>query len=124
MTSQSLFTHNNPFLEQDAQDPLYGFDEYENRRQAELLANAEADAKKKKSRKRCRKQSVSYVISNAARRGHRVIKLQIFDYDEKNDVNCESVRVQYVVVDPIDEVMDLTENVIKKISKKLYDQNL
>lgn len=78
--------------------------------------------KKEKSLKRKQKDSMSYIISKAPRKGHRLIKIQVLDYDQRLNTNySESVRVQYTVVDPIDEIMDLTENIVNKICKKLSE---
>lgn len=78
--------------------------------------------KKETSSKRKQKDSMSYVISKAPRKGHRLIKIQVLDYNQRQNANySESVRVQYTVVDPIDEVMDLTESIVNKICKKLSD---
>ncbi|KAG7294795.1 hypothetical protein JYU34_017045 [Plutella xylostella] len=85
-----------------------------------------ADGGKRKSkptRKRTAKESTlkSYVVSKAVKRGHRLVKIEVFDLNECQDTNSENavLSAQYVVVDPVDEVMDMAENIVNKISKKM-----
>lgn len=101
------------------QDPLAGWDEHNERMKKQLAAEAAVKKKEIKIKKRKNKESLSYVISKMPQRGRRVIKIQIYEYDERLDSNCESVRVQYSSADVCDEIMDLAETIVGKISKKI-----
>lgn len=142
MDSQDLFF-------QCAQDPLEGFTQHfeELKRQDALKAEASATSIKQSKEKTLKKKGAgiltksckrkvtdrvkkSYIISKEARHGHRLIQINIFDLSECCEKNNEltldsensSVSVQYVVLDPIDEILDLTENVINKISKQICNR--
>lgn len=66
----------------------------------------------------------SFVINNEASKGNRLIKIQILDISEtmpENDESNENIilNAQYVANDGYDEIIESTESVINKISKKL-----
>lgn len=111
---------------QCAQDPLAGWDEFIAGKRREELATAKlAEAavfNKRKTRKRSKKDQVSFVVSKAQRKGYRILKIQISDFDERQNSYTESVRVQYVVTEQMDDIMDSAQNIINKISKRLYDE--
>ncbi|KAG7294968.1 hypothetical protein JYU34_006886 [Plutella xylostella] len=81
----------------------------------------------KTSRKRTAKEMMtsSFVKCNTMRKGNRVIKIEVYDLNECQDTTSESavVSCQWVCEDPMDEILDLTENLIKKITKKMCDNN-
>lgn len=66
--------------------------------------------------------STSFVMSKT-RKGSRLIKIQVLDLMEKDGENI-IVSAQHAVIDPIDEILDITENLIKKISKKLCNDSI
>jgi hypothetical protein len=73
-----------------------------------------------------------FVINNKAGKGSRLIKIQIIDIKDgvtdQNDDQNEKVllNAQYVANDGYDDIIDSTEEVINKISKKMcgYSVNL
>lgn len=76
----------------------------------------------------------SFVISKEARRGNRVVQIKIFDFTEctepnklssdESDSEYLSLSAQYVVSDPVDEILDSAESIIHKISKEICKRNL
>lgn len=77
----------------------------------------------------------SYVISKEFHRGQRLIKIKIYDFTESVSDNIDltsddsdseflSVSAQYVVKNPVDEILDSTENIINKISKEISKRHL
>lgn len=77
--------------------------------------------KRKRSRRESRQlssKSSSYVITDTPQLT-RLIKIEIFDL--KSDSKKAQVSCQWICEEPIDEILDLTENVIKKISKKISE---
>lgn len=65
-----------------------------------------------------------FVINNEAGKGSKLIRIQIIDIkDGVPDLNEQDEKVllsaQYVANDGYDEIIDCTEGVINKISKKL-----
>lgn len=66
----------------------------------------------------------TFVINNESTKGSRLIKIQIIDISETKQENEESneniiLNAQYVASDGYDEIIESTESVINKISKKL-----
>lgn len=117
---------------QYAQDPNEGVTEYlqELRNQAAELKKIEQ--KKEAAKKRSGISSSSFVISKA-KKGIRMIRIQVLDLENNTSTYSSSecsdsaenvmLSAQYVLSDTFDEIMDLTENVIRKISKKLTSDN-
>lgn len=71
----------------------------------------------------------SFVINNEAGKGNKLVKIQIIDIrDGVPDTNDQDEKVllsaQYVANDGYDEIVDCTEGVINKISKKLCGYSL
>lgn len=69
----------------------------------------------------------SYIINREIRRGQRLIQIKIYDLmegDESDSLDSESeiISAQYVVMDPIDEILDSTENLINRISKQICNR--
>lgn len=85
--------------------------------------------------RKAQKLTESYVISRERIRGIRLIKISVCDLrseppasfvqESGGTVDEDSVvlSAQYVVTDSVDEIMDLTETVIRKITKKLCSDN-
>jgi hypothetical protein len=129
-----------------AQDPLNGFtqrmQDWENEDLMKLKPNKGSKKRKylehqtKNKRGSAKDQArKSYVISKELRRGHRLIKIKIFDFTESvseqidltsddSDSEFLSVSAQYVVKNPVDEVLDSTENIINKISKEISKRHM
>lgn len=66
----------------------------------------------------------TFVINNEAKKGNRLVKIQIIDISEtmpENEESDENITLiaQYVASDGYDEIIESTESVINKISKKL-----
>lgn len=66
----------------------------------------------------------SFVKTKLERNGHRLIKIKVYDMNESPEVNNSEndgamISAQYVVVEPYDDIMDQTECLVSKISKKL-----
>lgn len=121
---------------QYAQDPL-GFREDEEEEEVSELfkkvTSAKTKAKPNKPKPRLNKivkrsargHPPSFVINNEAAKGNRLVKIQIINISDsvpdQNDETGENVLLsaQYVASDGYDEIIDSTESVINKISKKL-----
>lgn len=103
-----------------AQNPLEDYDE--------VAASVEARqaSRKRKSQKK-RKASSSYIITKIPRKGRHKIKIEIIDLNPQigSSTPLENVAVsaQYIVCDVVDEIMDMSENLIKKICKKVCDDS-
>lgn len=59
-------------------------------------------------------------------KGRRLIKIEVLDLtggtaEEGEDSENVILSAQYVVSDPIDSIMDQTENLVNKISKSMFD---
>lgn len=71
----------------------------------------------------------SHVISKASNKGVRLIQIKIIDLTNEPANECSDeednvvISAQYVVSDAVDEIMDMSESVIRKISKKLCNDN-
>lgn len=127
---------------QYAQDPLEGFSQRfpmippvttpmtinETKREKRHKKKRDLTQRKK------RVLSKSFVISKESR-GSKLIQIKIIDLStpsiptaycesECDDEDRTSVSAQYVVKEPYDEILDLTNNIIKKISKRLSDDVL
>lgn len=128
-----------------AQDPLNGFTQrMKDWEHEELMTTTPHKGKKKRrcqepptKNKRSSKNQAqkSYVISKELRRGQRLIKIKIYDFTEsvseqidltsdESDSEFLSVSAQYVVKNPVDEILDATENIINKISKEISKRHL
>lgn len=125
-------------FEQYAQDPLANFDE-----DYPVLARLQREPKKKKVAKRNvrengtqnktnRKEVSSFVINKQPIRGSRLIRIQVLDLEtrpqeeDSGDTDEEKILLsaQYVVRNDVyDDVMDDTEDLINKISKKICVNN-
>lgn len=80
--------------------------------------------KNKPSRKRqADDDTTSFVIRKSPRKGHRLVKIEVIDLNRSSDSECVILKAQYVVMDPVDEIIDLTENLVRKISKTMCDSN-
>lgn len=86
-------------------------------------------SKKPRTRRECLKQKSSlpnycesYVINNEKKKGLRLIQVQVLDISEQepaSDNQNVMLSAQYVVTEPVDYVMEETQSLINKISKKL-----
>ncbi|KAL0839206.1 hypothetical protein ABMA28_015978 [Loxostege sticticalis] len=86
--------------------------------------------------KKRRSSAKSYVINRERLRGIRLIQIRVSDLT--SEPSCSTVRdpehsdsednvvlsAQYVVTEHNDEIMDMTDSIIRKISKKLCRDNL
>lgn len=127
--------NNNQLFYSEGNYSTYFDDLVNQRRQNEDLPNNQVAAtlKKTKKRKLSSDSSSSYIIRRNGSRGRYLIKLNVFDVKDKdcenvrdviNDNNNACVSVQYVVRENYDEVMDITETLIKKISNNLNDADM
>jgi hypothetical protein len=90
--------------------------------------------KRPKNKNRNNRAKKSFVISKEARRGNRVVQIKIYDFTEctepielssdESDGEYLSLSAQYVVNDPVDEILDSAESLIHKISKEICKRNL
>lgn len=116
------------YLLQCAQDPLAGWDEFEKQQREEQEEAVRMEASKtkssaKKGRKRTNMEMASYIFSKSPFKGRKIIKLQVYDYDAGANTYNEIIKLQHVVVDPFhDEVLNLTETLITKVSRKLREE--
>ncbi|KAL0810591.1 hypothetical protein ABMA28_006810 [Loxostege sticticalis] len=92
--------------------------------------------RKAETKKKRRSSAKSYVINRERLRGIRLIQIRVSDLT--SEPSCSTVRdpehsdsednvvlsAQYVVTEHNDEIMDMTDSVIRKISKKLCRDNL
>lgn len=86
-------------------------------------------SKKPKVRRQKRKQTPTYqsfVINNEKKKGVRLIQVQVLDINDQQEPAAPDGEVvvmsaQYVVTEPVDYIMDETQALINKISKKLCD---
>lgn len=69
----------------------------------------------------------SYVKTKYEGNGHRLIKIKIYDLIKSPQILCEndgaSVVAQYVVTELFDDILDQTETLVNKISKRLCNDN-
>lgn len=63
----------------------------------------------------------SFVICKKPRRGRRLIKIEVFDLTEESSSDVPALSAQHLVVDPIDEISDMTNNIVKHIFKRISD---
>lgn len=75
--------------------------------------------RKNKSMKR-RIPNTNYVMSKMPSKGNRLIRVQVFDLTMPEKEGA-TMSAQYHMTEPFDEIMDLTEKIISKISKKISD---
>lgn len=109
---------------QCAQDPLAGFDEAYpeiayNQRCVERQVKKKRDSAKKKILNR------SHIISKKSKRGQKIIQIKIIDISNPEDSDDNIiVNTQYVVSEVVDDILDHTEAVVRKISKKICDESM
>lgn len=65
-------------------------------------------------------KSSSYVYNELTEKGHHLVKIAVYDLCEENSEKAV-LNAQYVVRDIVDEVMDMVENIIRIISKKVCE---
>ncbi|KAH9636829.1 hypothetical protein HF086_017072 [Spodoptera exigua] len=70
----------------------------------------------------------SFVLNNEKKKGVRLIQVQVLDINEQQepatpDGEVVVMSAQYVVTEPVDYVMDETQALINKISKKLCEDH-
>lgn len=68
--------------------------------------------------------TTSYVINKQRGKGKKLIKIKVYDLEEEASSSFESDKVvltaaKYVVQHSADEIMDLTDHILSKISRKL-----
>lgn len=70
--------------------------------------------------------NLSYVSRKRNRNGHHLIKINISELIPGTKCRGfeETTDVQYIVEDGFDEIMENTENLVRKIVKKLSDDNI
>lgn len=89
---------------------------------------------------KARSTAKSYVMHRQRTKGLRLIQIKVFDIANEptgsfrsvtresdvygNEEDNMMLSAQYVVSEAVDEIMDMTETVIRKISKKLCSDNL
>lgn len=80
------------------------------------------------SRKRCNDdvdKSSSFVRRKLTRKGTHLIKVEVIDLNEQHssdgDLPSPTLSARHVVLDPGDDIMDMVETLINKISKKISD---
>ena len=72
-----------------------------------------------RKRKQASRNISSFIISQPPRRGVRLIKVKVYDLCGDNEKAV--ISVQYVQLDAIDEIMDLTDNLVQKMSKNILN---
>jgi hypothetical protein len=116
----------NPFPDDDGDDDV-------NIDLVNKIVNASQKQKTKKKQtkiqNKVQKRSVpgqlpSFVINKKPGKGYRLIKIQIInlqdnEYKEVSESEDVILSAQYIADDGFDEIIDSTESVINKISKKL-----
>lgn len=114
---------------QDLED-LYSVQHQENKVSDEKKCKALKNQPKKKILKKPQveiSKKLSYVSRRGQENGHHLIKINI--YELRPGVNCKNVddsvclSAQYVVEDRYDEILDCTENIVRKIVKKISDSD-
>lgn len=89
--------------------------------------------KKKKKKNRLDRKKLnpavlsSYVITKAPKRALRMIKIEIHDLNgPQTSTNSDDsvVSVQYIQSEVVDEIMDLSENLVNKICKKICNDSI
>lgn len=121
---------NEIFFYQDAQDPLEGFSEaYPHLcEQATDTSNTRKRKVNKSYRETSKRRSIvktdSFVVRKEAKHGRKLIQIKVVDLTEgcqTRDIDEDSalISAQYVVTEQVDDILDETERVINKISKKL-----
>lgn len=108
---------------QCAQDPLEGFSE----QFPEFSSKSRQIIKKTKNKRQEVKTSEidqkSFMISKGRNKGHKLIQIKVIDLTSREKEDDIVLSAQYVVKDIVDEVLNDTQNVLKKISKKLCDDD-
>lgn len=114
---------------QDLEDP-YSVQHQENKASDKKKCKALKNKPKKKIHKKSQAEisnNLSYVSRRGNENGHHLIKINI--YELRPGVKCKNVddsvclSAQYVVEDKYDEILDCTENIVRKIVKKLSDSD-
>lgn len=98
----------------------------------QLQNKQKGPTKMKSTKKNNDRAKKSFVMSKDPYRGQRLIQIKIFDFTEcdNENINSEldsdsefiSVSAQYVVKNPVDEILDSTENLINKICKRMCNR--
>ncbi|KOB71782.1 hypothetical protein OBRU01_13313 [Operophtera brumata] len=80
--------------------------------------------KTKTLKRKSHKNKTSFVMNNTTRKGPRLIKIEVRDISVTDDnVDKTILKAQYIVIDHHDEIMDMTESVVNKISKNLCESD-
>lgn len=136
----------NIMLSQYTYDPWEGLtqacqDIVVNNQSGELKASRDKRARRATGAKiKARRTAKSYVMHRQRTKGLRLIQIKVLDLasepavqqrpatreSEESDHDEDNVLLsaQYVVTESVDEIMDMTDTVIRKISKKLCSDNL
>lgn len=96
-----------------------------------LRESKRSKRKVERVKKRAHSSAGSYVFSRDRTNGKRLIQIKVCDLlseracsslrepNEGEDKETLVLSAQYVVQEPVDEIMDFTETLIRKISKRL-----
>ena len=114
---------------QYAQDPLEGF--------SEIFPTTVAKKSKPRRREKTIQTNImkkqrgmrSFVMRKLQRRGTKLIKISVLDLSNDNIISADSendnenviLKAQYIVIDAVDNILDETESLVRKISKSLID---
>lgn len=90
----------------------------------EIKNPSPSQCKSKPSKRKSDKNSTTFVVRKVLKKGHRLIKIEVCDLTFDDNRDNIILSTQYVVEDTVDEIMDFTESVIRKISKKMCDSNM
>lgn len=125
---------------QDAQDPLEGWTQMfppwvvePQHEETPLELKIRKAMENKQKRKRKKRSSFlkhlhntqqSFVIKSPPKKGRRLIKIEIIDFEhemlgEGDSPEDALLSAQYVVSEDMDQIMDQAENLINNISKKI-----
>lgn len=143
-SNASMFSASEPYYSQDSAIPFE--QEFPELRNKPVLGCQQKRKKKGKTsriqKKRKERASVSYVKTKADKRGYRLIKIKVYDLSECDTIGSRIKRAgcveaasesdgedgallsaQYIVKEPIDQILDQTESLVNKISKSLFNNN-
>lgn len=97
-------------------------DSYFPERDSDVEEVQDADKTRTKNKANKRKcPDINFVMSKIPRKGHRLIRLEIFDLSAP-DSQSATMSAQYTVTEPVvDEILELTEKLISKICNKITD---
>lgn len=105
------------------------FEDYDDIVEVPASAGQDGKEKMKKSRRKHKAPS-SYVITKAPKKGHRLIKIEIFDLNGPQTASASTssearvVSAQYIVSEIVDEIMDMSEKLVNKICKKICEDSI